>query len=176
MLRDVRTTNGAEAGATRLPWRELYDAYAPELIGYLWKVTGDREVATDLMQDTFAAGMRDERALREPAKARAWLYRIATRLAIKRLRRARLIAFVPFAGTEPSSEGAPDIEALAVREAMRAISPDQAAALVLHYAHGFTRAEIAELVGRSEETVKSRIARGLRAFLASYERQGGTQR
>src|SRR5258708_26087847 len=127
MLRDVRTTNGAEAGATRLPWRELYDAYAPELIGYLWKVTGDREVATDLMQDTFAAGMRDERALREPAKARAWLYRIATRLAIKRLRRARLIAFVPFAGTEPAGD-APDIEALAVREAMPAISPDQAAA------------------------------------------------
>jgi len=160
MLRDVRTTNGAEAGVTRLPWRELYDAYAAELVGYLWKVTGDREVATDLMQDTFAAGMRDERALREPAKARAWLYRIATRLAIKRLRRARLIAFVPFAGTEPAGD-APDIEA---------------AALVLHYAHGFTRAEIAELVGRSEEAVKSRIARGRRAFLASYERQGGTER
>ncbi len=176
MLRDVRTTDGAGAGITRLPWRELYDAHAAELVGYLWKVTGDREVATDLMQDTFIAGMRDERALREPAKARAWLYRIATRLAIKRLRRARLIAFVSFVGTEPSSEGAPDIEGFAVREAMGAISPDQAAALVLHYAHGFTRVEIAELVGRSEETVKSRIARGRRAFLAAYDRQGGTER
>ena len=56
---------------------------------------------------------------------------------------------------------------------MRSNSADQAAALVLHYAHGFTRAEIAELVGRSEETVKSRIARGRRAFLAAYDRQGG---
>src|SRR5260221_7036912 len=169
MLRDVRTTNGAEAGVTRLPWRELYDAYAAELVGYLWKVTGDREVATDLMQDTFVAGMRDDQALREPAKARAWLYRIATRLAIKRLRRARLIAFLPFAGTERSADGVPDAEGLAVREAMRAISPDQAAALVLHYAHGFTRSEIAMLTGRSEETTKSRIARGRRAFLAAYD-------
>jgi RNA polymerase sigma factor (sigma-70 family) len=158
---------------TGLPWRELYDAHAAELVGYLWKLTGDREAATDLMQDTFIAGMRDERSLREPGKARAWLYRIASRLAIKRLRRARLIAFVPFAGTERSTEGTPDPDALDIRQAMRAISPDQAVALVLHYAHGFTRAEIAELVGRSEETVKSRIARGRRAFIVAYDRQGG---
>src|SRR6266508_2983932 len=96
---------------TGLPWRELYDTHAAELVGYLWKLTGDREGATDLMQDAFIAGMRDERSLREPTKARAWLYRIATRLAIKRLRRARLIAFVPFAGTERSTEGTPDLEA-----------------------------------------------------------------
>jgi RNA polymerase sigma-70 factor, ECF subfamily len=172
MRRDVRTTNSA--GGLGLPWRELYEAHAAELVGYLWKLTGDREVATDLMQDTFIAGMRDERALRERAKARPWLFRIATRLAIKRLRRARLIAFVPFAGTERSTHGTPDVEALAVRDAMRSISAEQASALVLHYAHGFTRAEIAELVGRSEETVKSRIARGKRAFLAAYDRQGGT--
>jgi RNA polymerase sigma-70 factor (ECF subfamily) len=173
MLRHVRTDATSRAGrSTRLPWRELYDAHAAELVGYLWKLTGDREAATDLMQDTFIAGMRDEAGLREPAKARAWLFRIATRLAIKRLRRARLIAFLPFAGTERSAEGIPDVEGLAVRDAMRSISPDQAAALVLHYAHGFTRAEIAELVGRSEETVKSRIARGRRAFIAAYDGQG----
>lgn len=175
MRRDVRGEAASGVGrSTRLPWRELYDAHAAELAGYLWKVTGDREAATDLMQDTFIAGMRDEAALREPAKVRAWLFRIATRLAIKRLRRARLIAFVPFVGTERSAVGTPDVEGLAVRDALRAISADQAVALVLHYAHGFTRAEIAELVGRSEETVKSRIARGRRAFLAAYDRLGGT--
>lgn len=175
MRRDVRGEAASGVGrSTRLPWRELYDAHAAELAGYLWKVTGDREAATDLMQDTFIAGIRDEAALREPAKARAWLFRIATRLAIKRRRRAQLIAFVPFAGTERSIEGTPDVESLAVREAMHSISADQAVALLLHYAHGFTRVEIAELVGRSEETVKSRIARGRRAFLAAYDRQGGT--
>lgn len=173
MLRDVREETAAATGRTRLPWRELYDAYAAELVGYLWKLTGDREAASDLMQETFMAGMRDELALRDVAKVRAWLYRIATRLATKRLRRARLIAFLPFTGTERSAEGAPDVEGLAVRDAMRAISPDHATALVLHYAHGFTRAEIADLTGRSEETIKSRIARGRRAFLVAYDRHGG---
>jgi RNA polymerase sigma-70 factor (ECF subfamily) len=176
MLRDVRDEAAdAVSRGTGLPWRELYDAHAAELVGYLWKLTGDREAATDLMQDTFIAGMRDERALREAAKARAWLYRIATRLVSKRRRRARLVAFLPFAGTERSADGVPDVEGLAVRDALRAISADQAAALVLHYSHGFTRAEIADLTGRSEETIKSRIARGRRAFLAAYDRQGGTR-
>ncbi len=174
MLRDVRDeAAGAVRRGTGLPWRELYEAHAAELVGYLWRLTGDREAATDLMQDTFLAGMRDETALRDAAKARAWLYRIATRLATKRRRRAALIAFLPFVGTERSARGDPDVERMAVRAAMRAISGEQAAALVLHYAHGFTRAEIADLTGRSEETIKSRIARGRRAFLAAYDRQGG---
>ena len=159
--------------ADRLPWRELYEAHAAELAGYLLRLTGDREVASDLMQETFVVGMRDESALREPASARAWLYTIASRLGTKWLRRRRLIAFLPFLDTDRDPQDALDVEAIAVREALRAISPDQAVALVLHYAQGFTRGEIAGLTGRSDEAIKSRIARGRRAFLAAYGRRGG---
>jgi RNA polymerase sigma-70 factor (ECF subfamily) len=161
---------------TRLPWRELYDAHAAELAAYLTKLTGDREEAIDLMQDTFISGMRDEAGLRDVARVRAWLFRIATHLAFKRRRRARLIAFIPFTGRERASDPPFDVERDAVRTALRAISPDHAAALLLHYGHGFTRGEIADLLGRSEETIKSRIARGRRAFLRAYAEQGGPDR
>ncbi|HZP96627.1 MAG TPA: RNA polymerase sigma factor [Candidatus Limnocylindria bacterium] len=157
----------------RLSWRDVYDALAAELLRYLWHLTRDREVATDLMQDTFLAAMRDEGQLRDPNKVHPWLYRIATRLATRRLQRARLVAFLPFSGREQSERGEPDIERIAVRAALAAVSPDQAVALVLHYAHGFTRTEIAEITGRSEETIKSRIARGKGAFLAAYDEHGG---
>ena len=120
-------------------------------------------------------GMRDEAQLRDPEKVRPWLYRIATRLATRRLERARLIAFFPFSGREISTEASPDIEGIAVRDALRALRPEQASALVLHFAQGFTRVEIAEITGRSEETIKSRIARGKRSFLAAYQRHGGTR-
>ena len=92
--------------ADRLPWRELYEAHAPELASYLLRLTGDREVASDLMQETFVVGMRDERALREPASARAWLYTIASRLGTKWLRRRRLIAFLPFLDTDRDPQDA----------------------------------------------------------------------
>jgi len=168
----------AETGlsaARRLSWRDLYEAHASDLLGYLWRLTGDREMATDMMQETFVMGMRDEAQLRDPEKVRPWLYRIATRLATRRLERARLIAFFPFSGREISTEASPDIEGIAVRDALRALRPEQASALVLHFAQGFTRVEIAEITGRSEETIKSRIARGKRSFLAAYQRHGGTR-
>jgi RNA polymerase sigma-70 factor (ECF subfamily) len=168
----------AETGlsaARRLSWRDLYETHASDLLGYLWRLTGDREMATDMMQETFVMGMRDEAQLRDSEKVRPWLYRIATRLATRRLQRARLIAFLPFTGREIGREASPDIEGIAVRDALRALPPEQASALVLHFAHGFTRAEIAEITGRSEETIKSRIARGKRAFLVAYQRHGGTR-
>lgn len=160
-------------GGTRLPWADLYAAHAAEIAGYLGKLTGDRDAGTELMQETFVIGMRDEQALRDPGRARPWLYQIATHLAYKRLRRARIIAFLPFTGREAASAGAFDHDGHAVREALRAIPADQAIALVLRYSQGFSRAEIARLTGKSEETIKSRIARGRRAFLAAYEREGG---
>jgi RNA polymerase sigma factor (sigma-70 family) len=166
----------AETGlsaARRLSWRDLYEAQASDLLGYLWRLTGDQEMATDMMQETFVMGMRDEAQLRDPDKVRPWLYRIATRLATRRLQRARLIAFFPFNGREIDTKASPDIEGIAVRDALRALPSEPASVLVLHYAHGFSRAEIAEITGRSEETIKSRIARGKRSFLTAYQRHGG---
>lgn len=175
ILSDVRyETASALSVAGRLPWAGIYEAHAAELASYLWRLTRDREAATDLMQDTFFAGMRDEKRIRDPAKVRSWLYSIATHLGTKWLRRKRLIAFLPFVGTERAAD-AFDVERIVVRDALRAIAPEQAVALVLHYAQGFTRREIAELTGRGEETIKSRIARGRRAFLAAYERNGGQE-
>ncbi len=176
MLSEVSHETATGLSTTpRLPWRDLYDALAGEILGYLWRLTQDREVAMDLMQEAFLIAMRDERQLRDPDKARPWLYRIATRLAVRRLQRGRFIRFLPFTGRETSDAGTPDIERIAVREALRMLSPEQATAVVLHYAHGFTRAEIADITGRSEETIKSRIARGKRAFLSAYGRNGGTR-
>lgn len=175
MLRDVREEAASRLGSAEvLPWADLYAAHAPELVVYLARLIGDREAAAELMQDTFIAGMRDEGQLQDRARVRAWLYRIATRLGTKWLRRRRLLAFVPFTGREPAPGGF-NAERDAIRQALGAISADQAAALLLHYGHGFTRAEIAQLSDRSEEAIKSRLARGRRAFLSAYTARGGDQ-
>jgi len=53
---------------------------------------------------------------------------------------------------------------------MRSIPADQAATLLLFYESGFARGEIADLLNVSEETVKSRLARGRKNFMAAYRR------
>ncbi|HLA13760.1 MAG TPA: sigma factor, partial [Gemmatimonadaceae bacterium] len=46
-------------------WKLLYEIHAPELQRYLAKLTGEREAATELMQDVFVSAMRAP--IREPA-------------------------------------------------------------------------------------------------------------
>ena len=153
---------------TTTNWDELYSEHAPELQRYLVKLTGDREDATELMQDTFVRAMNAE--IDQPGAIRSWLFRAATNVAVTRIRRRRLLAFISFRGTEVAPNAAFDAEAYQVRTALESIPPDQAATLLLHYQSGFTRAEIAEMHGLSEDGVKSRLARGRRSFIAAYRR------
>jgi RNA polymerase sigma-70 factor (ECF subfamily) len=102
--------------------------------------------------------------------AHAWLFRTATNLARNEMRRRRLLAFVPFSGRESATGGGFDFEADHVRTALRSLPFEQATSLLLHYHAGFQRHEIAHLQGVSEETVKSRLARGRKGFTAAYRR------
>jgi RNA polymerase sigma-70 factor, ECF subfamily len=151
-------------------WAALYEEHAQELAGYLAKLLGDRETASELTQEAFIRGLRAERSLREPAAALGWLYRTGTNLATSHLRRRALLRFLPLTGVEIAAPDSFDVEAAQVRAALRSISTDHAATLLLFYEVGFDRKEIAAMLGLSEESVKSRLARGRKDFLAAYRR------
>jgi RNA polymerase sigma factor (sigma-70 family) len=151
-------------------WASIYGTHAGELAGYLAKLTGDRNTGLELMQETFVQALRAERSIREPTAIRAWLFRTATNLAFNYRRRRALLTFLPFTGAERAVRGTYDHEAEQVRAALRSVPRHQAAALLLFYDSGFKRAEIAALLGLSEETVKSRLARGRKSFMAAYRR------
>jgi RNA polymerase sigma-70 factor (ECF subfamily) len=163
--------DGRAEGNSDLDWRALYERYAEEVGRYLLKITGDPEAASDLMQDTFVRAMTREGQLRERTLIRAWLYRIATNLAMSHLRGRRLRTLFSVAPTwerqqDPASWTA---EVDQVRRALRSIPPAQAICLVLRE-RGFTRREIAEICCKSEQAIKSRLARGEANFLAAYQR------
>ena len=158
------------SGAVTYDWASIYGTHAGELAGYLAKLTGDRDAGLELMQETFVHALRAERSIREPAAVRAWLFRTATNLAFNYRRRRALLTFLPFTGAERAIRGTYDHEADQVRTALRSVPREQAAALLLFYDSGFKRAEIAVLLGVSEETVKSRLARGRHNFMAAYRR------
>ena len=102
--------------------------------------------------------------------ARPWLFRVAANLATSHLRRRRLFSFLPLLAEQPGTDGAFDVEAAHVRYALRSIPAEHAVALTLALHNGFSRREIASMLGVSEETIKSRLARGRRNFAAAYRR------
>ena len=153
-----------------MDWAGIYERHAGELTSYLTRYVGDREVATELMQETFVRGLRADQTIREPGAVRGWLFQTATNLALNERRRRALFRFIPFSGLERSPREAFDPAAAQVNAALRSISSDQAAALLLRYHSGFSTAEIAGMLGINEETAKSRLTRGRKNFMAAYRR------
>jgi RNA polymerase sigma-70 factor (ECF subfamily) len=155
-------------------WAEAYRLYAPALVRYARRLVRDEELARDLVQDCFHHAMR---AGTVPPwdELRPWLYRIATNAAVSAMRRQRLRQLLRL---EPAAAQWDGIEtAHLVRQSLASIPEDQAVALVLQLHEGFSRREIAEMLGRSEETIKSRLARGRLNFIAAYRRieRGGAR-
>jgi RNA polymerase sigma-70 factor (ECF subfamily) len=155
----------ATKGHGRLDWRSLYVANAPDLLRFLRRFARETSTAEDLLHDTFARAMAARHQPTDEREARAWLYRIASNTAISELRRRR-----PALPLMSPARMAPVEEVDQVRAALRAIPADQAITLTLVLHDGFDRREAAEILGISEEGVKSRLARGRLNFAAAYAR------
>jgi RNA polymerase sigma-70 factor (ECF subfamily) len=155
----------------------LYRTYKDRIYTFLLRMSGAAELADDLTQDTFLKADRALRSLEAGRTLLPWLYRIASNAAIDELRRRRRFAWLRW----PSLRGtvdephAPDEHARVperqrIAHAMRAIPPENAAALLLHAVEGYSYREIAEIQGCSLTAVRSRIARARGAFRGVYDR------
>lgn len=162
----------------------LVDRYKDAIVTYLTRLTGDRDRAEDLAQETFLRLYRGAAGYDERGQLRAYLYRIATNLArseARRARRLRLLAPLlhPGVAHEPPASAAGllrDELQRQVAAAVAALPLRWRVPLVLHEIEGWPYAEIAAQLGLREGTVKSRIHRGrqrLRRTLEPYWTNGG---
>jgi RNA polymerase sigma-70 factor (ECF subfamily) len=131
------------------------------LLYYATKLTGNAEMAFDVLQDVWVKVFRGIRGLKDPASLRPWLYRITHGLAVDRIRQhvsSERAEEAHVAGLQ----GAADVsftgdDASAIHDALNDLEPKHREVLVLYFLEDFSLAEIAAVVGCSEGTVKSRI-------------------
>ncbi len=156
---------------------EIVEHYQAPIVRYLSRMTGDRDVAEDLAQDTFVQAFKGIFKTRSDLHFKAWLYRIATNNALQYHRRRRLLSFVPFTGLESAEDSSLDSvpERITIQEALMAVPHRRRESLVLHFVEGLKYREIAEIVGASEEAVRKRVARGSKEFRAAYRRLSGDE-
>lgn len=158
----------------------LVDRYKDAMVNYLARLTGCRDRAEDVAQETFVRLFQGLDRYRDQGHLVAYLYRIATNLVRSEERRKRRwqILLPRFSPTsEPANGKGPQEHALASEEqrqvsrALAAIDLIYRAPLVLREIEGCSYLEIAEVLGVSEGTVKSRLHRGrhlLKEELAPY--------
>ena len=138
----------------------LYGLHARSVHALAWRLTGDRALAEDIVQDTFLRMLGHLRGLQAGRPVRPWLRQVAARLAIDRLRR-RWREQPESATDQPASTSvAPDAWGEAMGLLAR-LSPQARALVWLHQMEGWTHDELGRRFGRSESWSKSIVSRAL---------------
>jgi RNA polymerase sigma-70 factor, ECF subfamily len=150
---------------------ELFSRHKDRLWAVAVRTLGDAEEAADALQDAMISAFRQASGFRGDSAVTTWLHRIVVNACLDRLRRRAARPAVTGLDEETmdaltpevlpgSDEGASADTALDVMAALRTLSPDQRAVLVLVDMLGYPVADAAEVLGISPGTVKSRCARG----------------
>ena len=95
---------------------DLFERYHQDIFAYLYRMVHEREWAQDLAQETFLRVLRARRRLPEVANPRAWLYRVATNVALNALKRRDRFAWLSWRVSDRPAESAPVDQAAGRRE------------------------------------------------------------
>lgn len=153
---------------------KLYEDHAGRAFRLAYLLTGDRDLAEDLVQDAFLKLIGRFTDLRNPNSFDAYLRKTVVTLSYgtfrrRRTERAYLVHERGLAGR--TSDVLPDIEVKdELWTQLQGIAPRQRAALVLRYYEDLSEQQAADVLGCSLRTVKSLVTRGIQAMRVQ---QGG---
>lgn len=153
----------------------IYEQHHGQIYNYLYRLSGNAELADDLTHDTFLSAYESLPKLRPDSNIVPWLYRIASNRFRDFLRRKKVINWLRWADA-PRAERAIAVsggeELLPEREAVQAVldamKPEYAICLVLRLAEGFSSDETAQILGISPEAVRMRLSRARQMFKTRY--------
>jgi RNA polymerase sigma-70 factor (ECF subfamily) len=135
-------------------FRLFYERTAPSLLSYLCRMTGSREAADDVLQDSYYRLLRSPQPFEDDTHRKNYLFRIATNLVYD-AHRAAAGRGVERALSDTSAGEARSHETRAeVRNAMERLAPRDRALLWLAYAEGSSHGEIADALGLKRASIK----------------------
>ena len=154
---------------------DIVREYERNVYNIALRMSGDREDALDISQESFLKAFHSLRSFRGDSKFSVWLYRIVSNTCLDFLRERKRRAEVPLVRGDDEGEAeqseipdeslAPEalLERKLTREALRrgleSLPEDQRKILLLREIQGFSYEEIAEILSLESGTVKSRIFR-----------------
>ncbi len=142
------------------PFERFYRTYSGEVLGYLRRLLGQR--AEDAWQETFLRALRAYGRLEHGRHLRAWVFTIATRVAMDELR-AKPAALAEEPVMELARPAFAELEHLTGK-----LPPTERAAVVLRYGYDLPYAEIASALGSSEEAARAAASSGVRRLRRTH--------
>ena len=163
---------------------EIVRRYGDSLLGYLTRMTGNREQAEDLFQETFRR-VHEKADTFRGSRIKSWLFAIATNMAIDGMRKNKRLNVVSLNqkvdcndeesqefstvavadnSYEPSQKAIVAEQKEQVRQAIEMLPARQRATLVLAYYQQLSYPEVAQVLGCSVGTVKTQMYRALKSL------------
>jgi RNA polymerase sigma-70 factor (ECF subfamily) len=163
---------------------ELVGRYGDGVLGYLVKMSRNREQAEDLFQETFKR-VHEKAYTFRGSNFKSWLFKIATHVAIDGIRKQKRLCAVSLSqerdcpngdcktleagiaaedAYDPSEQAQRAEQVEKVREAVASLPARQRATLVLAYYQQLSYREVAATLGCSTGTVKTQMYRALRTL------------
>ena len=160
----------------RAAFDDLIDRWHQPLWRYLRRLLGDSDAAAETLQDVWLRVLRALPRLREPTRLRPWLFTIARRAAMDRLR-GKYAALVLTAiddldpvGPDDPAEADADVEML--QEELKKMPLIEREVLVLFYLEELSLEQLAEVLAVPVGTVKSRLFRARKMLRRQLTEKG----
>jgi RNA polymerase sigma-70 factor (ECF subfamily) len=139
---------------------ELLSQYGREIQGVAYLILRNRADAEDVLMDTLLTALDRGSSLRDPSAMRQWLLKIATNQALGRRRRFGRVQWLQLSPDTPGPV-VDTTEHVALVQGLATLPIRSRAAVVLHYYADLPVAEVAAVMGTSQNTVKSQLRTGL---------------
>lgn len=172
----------------RLEFSRMVDAYSSRLYRLALKMLGNQQDAEDVLQETFLKAFRHLSGFDGRSSVSTWLYRIAANEALMLMRKKRLPTFSldePLEGEEGETEPLQIVDWCCIPEhelmneearqqldkAVQKLPPNLRMAFLLRDIEDLSTQEAAEVLGLSENALKTRLSRArlrLREELTAY--------
>jgi RNA polymerase sigma-70 factor, ECF subfamily len=153
---------------------ELFRRHRDRMWAVALRTTGNRELASDCVQDAFISAFRRASSYRGDAAVTTWLHRIVVNACLDRLRRDKPTSILPEYELADRHDAHASVDVrLDVRQALDRLPEGQRLALILVDMHGLSVLEAAEVLEVAEGTVKSRCSRGREAMAQMLREPSG---
>ena len=183
----ARRLLAGDAGA----FTPFVESFQQRIFQYSWLMCGHREDAEEVSQDTLLKVFESFDTLQDPAKVKAWVFRIAKNFCLMKRRKSvfaperelSLDELMPSAEGErrsiqvPDGSELPDEQVLRselnneLERSLRELPEIYRSVVLLRDVEGLSTAETGEILDLTADTVKQRLHRGrlaLRKSLAAY--------
>jgi RNA polymerase sigma-70 factor (ECF subfamily) len=143
---------------------EVYAGCFTRLVAQVYAVTGDLNEAQEAVQEAFIRVLAAPGRLAGLDNPESWLRKVAVNAARSRYRRRRVLEVLLRRVGPPPVVADPSPDHVALMAALRRLPAGQRDAIALHYLVDLPLGEVAETLGVTVGTVKSRLSRGRQAL------------